>query len=205
MKHLFLMCLLFYINIHTTQSIIFNRRVTVGKDVFLVCNHKGNVTWSKARDGTRVDILTAEKDEETKKLISDPHNRYSLLDDLSLYIERVSLSDSGIYSCNETPTVNLIVTEPDSNTSNDRQPGATTPTPETTTSYYSQPGATTPTPDSIQRFPILNLSETLETTTSSQPGATTPTGFSHSQPKGTTPQDSSAKKSFKSFCIKEIK
>nr|XP_055050857.1 uncharacterized protein LOC129436619 [Misgurnus anguillicaudatus] len=179
------MCLLIYI--HTSESEIFNQSVTVGKDISLVCKHEGKVTWSKDRNGTRVDILTAETDGETIKLISDPHNRYSVLDDLSLHIKSVSDSDSGIYYCNAAPTVNLIVTEPGATTSNDRQPGATTPTQETTTSNYSQPGATTPTtvistnttqPNSTQsNSSNSKFTSTKETTKSnySQPGATTPT------------------------------
>ncbi|XP_073715435.1 uncharacterized protein [Misgurnus anguillicaudatus] len=230
MKHLFLMCLLFYMNIHTTQSKIFNRSVTVGKDVILGCKHEGKVVWSKDRNGTRVDILTAEKDEVTIKRFSIPLNRYGVLDDLSLHIKSVSVSDSGIYYCNATPTVNLIVTEPDPNNS---EPEGTTPTQnpsatntlrsldQTTGFSHSQPESTTPTQDSSATNTLRSLDQTTGFS-HSQPESTTPTqdssatntlrsldqttGFSHSQPEGTTPsQDPSAKKSFRYFCMKEIK
>lgn len=101
----------------------------MGEYVTILCKHEGKVRWSTDRDGTSVHILTAEKDGETRKLISDPHNRYSLLGDFSLHIKNVSNSDSGFYYCNTNPTVNLIVKEPDQTTGfSHSQPEDTTPT-----------------------------------------------------------------------------
>ncbi|XP_051992008.1 uncharacterized protein LOC127650537 isoform X6 [Xyrauchen texanus] len=88
---------------------IFNQSVTEGSDAFLYCEHKGKVVWRKDKDGHRQTILTKEENGEMVKHIGDPHNRYSVLSDLSLHINKVSLSDSGIYYCNNIP-VNLIVT-----------------------------------------------------------------------------------------------
>ncbi|XP_056600824.1 uncharacterized protein LOC130417928 isoform X2 [Triplophysa dalaica] len=135
MKHFILMCLLLFI--HTSQSQLQHQRSTEGADVFLICKHEGKVQWSKGRDGYRLIILTAERSEEIKKHSADPHNRYSVIDDLDLHIKNVSLSDSGIYYCNATATVNLTVTASDFSKpteSSKSSTEATTPAPEISTS-----------------------------------------------------------------------
>ncbi|XP_051570580.1 uncharacterized protein LOC127450477 [Myxocyprinus asiaticus] len=109
MKHLVLMCLLLYRDTHTTQSEIFNQSVTEGSDAFLYCKQDEKAFWSKDRDGQRWEILSVQHG-DIKKYIVDPHNRYSVLSDLSLHIKSVSFSDSGIYYCNTIQTVKLIVT-----------------------------------------------------------------------------------------------
>ncbi|XP_056601175.1 uncharacterized protein LOC130418887 isoform X2 [Triplophysa dalaica] len=174
MKHFVLMCLLFFI--HTSQSQIHHQSSTEGADVFLICKHEGKVQWSKGRDGNRKEILTAESKEEIKKHSADPHNRYSVLDDLSLHIKNVSLSDSGIYYCNATATVNLTVTASDFSkltASSNSSTEATTPPPETTsvsetsnTNHTDQPKLTeaTPTSDNIS---VTTSSSQLNTTVSS--------------------------------------
>ncbi|XP_053093065.1 uncharacterized protein LOC128318918 isoform X1 [Pangasianodon hypophthalmus] len=87
-----------------------NQRRTEGSDTFLFCENDGNVIWGKGVDGGRGDILTAQHGEEPIKHNPDPDHRYTVLDDLSLQIKDLSLSDSGIYYCNSVPVVNLTVT-----------------------------------------------------------------------------------------------
>ncbi|XP_057193378.1 uncharacterized protein LOC130555732 isoform X2 [Triplophysa rosa] len=135
MKHFVLMCLLLYI--HMSQSEIHSQSSTEGADVSLYCKHEGKVQWSKHSDGNRWMILTAESKEKIEKHNPDPHNRYSVLDDLSLHIKNVSLSDSGIYYCNNNTAVNLTVTASGSTTSNNNQTEATTPPPEISISTIS--------------------------------------------------------------------
>ncbi|XP_051563556.1 uncharacterized protein LOC127446536 isoform X9 [Myxocyprinus asiaticus] len=109
MKQIVFMFLLLYWNTQSARSEIFSQSVTEGDNAFLYCKHEGKVVWSKDRDGQRRTILSVQN-EEIKKYIDDPHNRYRVLSDLSLHIKSVSLSDSGIYNCNENTVVNLTVT-----------------------------------------------------------------------------------------------
>ena len=70
---------------------------TEGRNVSLVCVNVSKVIWEKGTDGGRSAILSAENGEITQKHRPDPENRYRVLDDSSLMIKSVSLSDSGIF------------------------------------------------------------------------------------------------------------
>ncbi|KAI3358967.1 hypothetical protein L3Q82_015351, partial [Scortum barcoo] len=80
--------------------------------VTLPCPHAVDrkVTWSREKDGRKVDILTidGDKDRDTRH---DTDRRYSTLGDKSksLYINRVTVSDSGRYFCNNEAAVELTV------------------------------------------------------------------------------------------------
>ncbi|XP_047461565.1 uncharacterized protein LOC125020268 isoform X2 [Mugil cephalus] len=82
-------------------------KVTVTIDC---CRHcvKNKVTWSRIRDGRKVDILTVDGDRDIKH-IKDPDKRFSSLADKSLVIIRADVSDSGVYLCDDKPAVNLTV------------------------------------------------------------------------------------------------
>ncbi|KAL6100261.1 uncharacterized protein ACO6RY_01907 [Pungitius sinensis] len=77
----------------------------------LPCPHpvRGGI-WSRVVDGKEVNILTAGGDGDIKHM-KDPHKRYSLHADKSLYIIRVTTSDSGRYFCNGE-AVELMVIPP---------------------------------------------------------------------------------------------
>ncbi|KAI7789279.1 hypothetical protein IRJ41_006949 [Triplophysa rosa] len=121
-------------------------------------------------------ILTAESKEKIEKHNPDPHNRYSVTDDLSLHIKSVSLSDSGIYYCNANPTVNLTVTSGENRASSNLRHPDSTPTTDLTTAYSSD----------------------------YKPAATTDPIYSPPEHTATTP-DSSTRTAFTSYCIKENK
>ncbi|KAI4874138.1 hypothetical protein NFI96_015849, partial [Prochilodus magdalenae] len=87
---------------------IFSQSGTEGGGVSLVCGKEGKVVWSKGDDGGISTILTAEGGVITK-LRADPGNRYRVLGDSSLWIENLSLSDSGTYYCNAVTVVYLTV------------------------------------------------------------------------------------------------
>ncbi|XP_041664872.1 uncharacterized protein LOC121523878 isoform X2 [Cheilinus undulatus] len=69
---------------------------------------EGTVMWSRVRNGVKTDIITIYNDVETKH-ISDPYKCYSTLTDKSLRIQKVKLSDSGRYFCNNEAVVDLTV------------------------------------------------------------------------------------------------
>ncbi|XP_039461988.1 uncharacterized protein LOC120435895 isoform X2 [Oreochromis aureus] len=64
---------------------------------------KGNVTWSRERNGREVEILTADGD------TGGGHTRFTTSADKWLIILRVVVSDSGTYLCNKEPAVYLSV------------------------------------------------------------------------------------------------
>ncbi|KAI4875919.1 hypothetical protein NFI96_025297, partial [Prochilodus magdalenae] len=86
-----------------------SRSGTEGRGISLVCGNEGKVVWGKGAGGGPSTILTAEGGVITQKHRADPGNRYRVLADLSLWIENLSLSDSGTYYCNSVPVVYLTV------------------------------------------------------------------------------------------------
>ncbi|XP_071357337.1 uncharacterized protein [Trachinotus anak] len=68
---------------------------------------EGTVTWSRERDGDKVDLITVDGDREIKH--NDPDRRYSLQADKTLVVVRAALSDSGRFFCNNEPAVDLTV------------------------------------------------------------------------------------------------
>ncbi|XP_041664816.1 uncharacterized protein LOC121523827 [Cheilinus undulatus] len=66
------------------------------------------VKWSRESNGTRTDIITIYNDVETKH-ISDPYKYYRTLADKSLRIQKVKVSHSGRYFCNNEAVVDLTV------------------------------------------------------------------------------------------------
>ncbi|KAL3984466.1 hypothetical protein ACER0C_016091 [Sarotherodon galilaeus] len=64
---------------------------------------KGNVTWSRERNGREVEILTADGD------TGGGHTRFTTSADKSLIILRPAASDSGTYLCNNEPVAVLSV------------------------------------------------------------------------------------------------
>ncbi|XP_056613391.1 myosin light chain kinase, smooth muscle-like [Triplophysa dalaica] len=165
-----------------------HQRSTEGADVFLICKNEGKVQWTKVRDGYRLMILTGERSEEIKKHNADPHNRYSVTDDLDLHIKNVSLSDSGIYYCNATATVNLTVTAPDFS--------------KPTASSKSSTEATTPPP-----VISTSVAQTRKTHHTDQPKPTqdelkATTGSIHRHSEDSTPAPDSST-AFTYYCMKE--
>ncbi|XP_075938508.1 uncharacterized protein LOC142939172 [Anarhichas minor] len=105
-------CLLALVLGWNATAEIIHETVEVKTSVSLRCPHSvGTVTWSRESNGSKVDILTVEVDEEIKH-IHDPQKRYSSLADKSLYIGRVTVSDSGRYFCNSEAAVELTVIPP---------------------------------------------------------------------------------------------
>lgn len=84
-----------------TFTALSNQTCTERSDTILSCKTDGNITWSKGVGGQRVVILSAQP---------DPDQRISVFNESSLMIKNLSVSDSGVYSCNSVPVVNLIVT-----------------------------------------------------------------------------------------------
>ncbi|XP_038581653.1 proline-rich receptor-like protein kinase PERK8 isoform X3 [Micropterus salmoides] len=119
--------------------------------VTLPCPHpvEGKVTWSREKNGNRVDILTVDGDRDIRH-IHDPLKRYSSSADKSLHISRAAVSDAGTYFCNNEAAVELTVLQDHkelTTTTTDPPPPATTsspPPPETSTT--PPPPATTSSP-----------------------------------------------------------
>ncbi|XP_067467921.1 myb-like protein U isoform X1 [Thunnus thynnus] len=88
---------------------IIHQIVKEEQQVSLRCSHsvEGKVTWSREINGNTVDIFIADGDREQR--FNDPHKRYGLLVDKSLFISRVAVSDSGKYLCNNEAAVELTV------------------------------------------------------------------------------------------------
>ncbi|XP_063755833.1 uncharacterized protein LOC134875264 isoform X2 [Eleginops maclovinus] len=128
----------------------------------LRCPHSvgGNVTWSKERNGNKVDILTIDGDRDIRH--NDPDKRYSSVVDKSLYIQRLTLSDSGRYFCNDAAVELTVI------------PSATKapPTPTTLTS--------TPLLSSTSR----QTSEIVTPESSTSPPTTTDTTTTQEERKG---------------------
>ncbi|KAM9496457.1 uncharacterized protein Hap1MRO34_025976 isoform 2-T2 [Clarias gariepinus] len=100
--------LLVYGSVHTAHGVLYYITGTEGRGVHLYCRNDGSVIWSKGKG--RQDILTVKPGGDTIKHNPEQDHRYSVLDDLSLYIRDLSLSDSGIYDCNIDTVYNLTVT-----------------------------------------------------------------------------------------------
>ncbi|XP_051246920.1 uncharacterized protein LOC127358068 [Dicentrarchus labrax] len=102
-------CLFAFVLGCNVTSAIIHKIVEEKNPVSLRCPHsvEGKVTWSRERDGTKVDILTIDGDREIRH--NDPGKRYSSFTDKSLYIGRVTVSDTGRYFCNNEPAVELTV------------------------------------------------------------------------------------------------
>ncbi|XP_025757824.1 uncharacterized protein LOC109196390 [Oreochromis niloticus] len=64
---------------------------------------KGNVTWSRERNGREAETLTADGD------TGGGHTRFTTSADKSLIILRLAVSDSGTYLCNNEPVAVLTV------------------------------------------------------------------------------------------------
>ncbi|KAF6723241.1 hypothetical protein FQA47_025134, partial [Oryzias melastigma] len=78
------------------------------RQIVLRCHQsvKGDVTWSREKDGRTSKIITISGDED-KKHTKDP--RYYSQADKSLVITKVKSSDSGRYDCNNEPAAELTV------------------------------------------------------------------------------------------------
>ncbi|XP_077937171.1 uncharacterized protein LOC120826731 isoform X8 [Gasterosteus aculeatus] len=76
----------------------------------LRCPHpvEEKVTWSRELGGSKVDILTTGGGRDIKH-VEDPHKQYSSQADKSLFIFKVTTSDSGRYFCNREEVVELTV------------------------------------------------------------------------------------------------
>ncbi|XP_035856394.1 uncharacterized protein LOC118494870 [Sander lucioperca] len=85
-----------------TFNVLQNRMAT------LPCPHKkGDVTWSRYRDGYRVILVTITNGHEKR---SD--KRYGSLTDNSLVIRNVTVFDSTLYFCNKTQVYLNVTTPP---------------------------------------------------------------------------------------------
>ncbi|KAM9496268.1 uncharacterized protein Hap1MRO34_024439 [Clarias gariepinus] len=91
----------------TPLEVMFFQRIDEGSDITIHCKNQSNVSWSKRVDRKREVILTAQHEDISQ---SDPDHRYSLLSNSSLVIKKTGESDSGIYYCNSTPVLSLMVT-----------------------------------------------------------------------------------------------
>ncbi|XP_051246731.1 peroxidasin homolog isoform X5 [Dicentrarchus labrax] len=98
------------VELKVIPPVIVQKIIRERNPITMRCPHsvEGNVTWSRERNGTKVDILTADGDRDIKH-IDDPDRRYSSETDKSLYIGRVTVSDTGRYLCNNEPAVQLTV------------------------------------------------------------------------------------------------
>lgn len=89
---------------------IYTGRHTVGSDALIACKHDGKVIWGKGVNGVIMILLIHTREHGTIKHRLDPGNRFCVLEDFSLRIKDLSLSDSGIYYCNSLPVLSLTVT-----------------------------------------------------------------------------------------------
>ncbi|XP_038581648.1 uncharacterized protein LOC119907981 isoform X1 [Micropterus salmoides] len=107
-------CLLVFVLGCNVTAAINNAVVEEKSQITLPCPHpaEGKVTWSRERNGNRVDILIIDGDGEIRH--NDPDRRYNSVADKfkSLFINRVNLSDTGRYLCNNEPAVELTVIKP---------------------------------------------------------------------------------------------
>ncbi|XP_047460304.1 uncharacterized protein LOC125019527 isoform X3 [Mugil cephalus] len=89
---------------------LFHKVVEERQVVILHCRQpvKNKVTWSRERDGRKVDILTIDGDRDIKH-IKDPKKRFISLADKSLVVFKADISDSGKYLCDDEEAVELTV------------------------------------------------------------------------------------------------
>ena len=73
----------------------------------IIKSFKGDVTWSRYRDGGRVILVTITNGKKKK---SD--KRYSSLADNSLVIRKVTSFDTAMYWCNKTQVYLNVITPP---------------------------------------------------------------------------------------------
>ncbi|XP_038581652.1 uncharacterized protein LOC119907982 isoform X2 [Micropterus salmoides] len=126
--------------------------------VTLPCPHpvEGKVTWSREKNGNRVDILTVDGDRDIRH-IHDPLKRYSSSADKSLHISRAAVSDAGTYFCNNEAAVELTVLQ------GRKEPTTTTTTPPPLTRQTTSeplPAATT-----APSTPLVNTGTSTVSTT----------------------------------------
>ncbi|KAI3358231.1 hypothetical protein L3Q82_003226 [Scortum barcoo] len=93
-------CLLAFVLGCKLTAAIIHQIVEEKTSVTLPCPHAVDrkVTWSREKDGRKVDILSTDGDRDIRH---DTDRRYNIQADKSFYIIRVNVSDSGRYFCNE--------------------------------------------------------------------------------------------------------
>ncbi|XP_038581657.1 uncharacterized protein LOC119907985 isoform X2 [Micropterus salmoides] len=129
-------------------------RIIRQKDsVTLPCPHpvEGKVTWSRERNGNRVDIHTVDGDRDIRH-IHDPLKRYSSSADKSLHISRAAVSDAGTYFCNNEAAVELTVLQ------GRKEPTTTTTPPPLTRQTTSEP---LPAATTAPSTPLVNTDRRL--------------------------------------------
>ncbi|XP_045914053.1 uncharacterized protein LOC123976177 [Micropterus dolomieu] len=124
-------CLLVFVLCCNGSSEKKHKIIRLKDSVTLPCPHpvEGKVTWSRERNGNRVDILTVDGDGDIRH-IHDPLKRYSSSVDKSLHISNVTVSDTGTYFCNNEAAVELTVIQ-DLKTTILSTPAATSTAPST--------------------------------------------------------------------------
>ncbi|XP_038581656.1 uncharacterized protein LOC119907985 isoform X1 [Micropterus salmoides] len=133
-------------------------RIIRQKDsVTLPCPHpvEGKVTWSRERNGNRVDIHTVDGDRDIRH-IHDPLKRYSSSADKSLHISRAAVSDAGTYFCNNEAAVELTVLQ------GRKEPTTTTTPPPLTRQTTSEP---LPAATTAPSTPLVNTGTSTVSTT----------------------------------------
>ncbi|XP_053092545.1 uncharacterized protein LOC128318740 [Pangasianodon hypophthalmus] len=93
----------------SAHSGVFSQRSTEGRDIILFCKNEGSVSWDRRADGGRIHVFFVQDEKDTIVCHRGP-DRFTVLADSSLLIKKASVSDSGIYYCNDSPVVNLTVT-----------------------------------------------------------------------------------------------
>ncbi|KAF5899894.1 roundabout 2-like, partial [Clarias magur] len=119
---------------------VFNQRSIEGQDIVLFCKSEGSVSWDKRSVGGRIQVFMVQDEEDTIVCKRDS-DELSVLADFSLLIKKASVSDSGLYFCNDSPVVNLTVAPSQESSTNT----CTTATSKRTTesSTNTQPFTTT--------------------------------------------------------------
>ncbi|XP_053339357.1 uncharacterized protein LOC128510845 [Clarias gariepinus] len=159
----------------TPLQVLYYKTGTEGRDVSLYCRNDGSVTWSKGVSEGRCTILTVKPGGDTIKHNPDPDHRYSVLDDLSLYIRDLSLSDSGIYYCNTDTVYNLTVTPlQDVTSAVNNVTICSTAAPAGTTSHPSTPSGSETDSSGNSTEGLSTPTSTMKTTSDSTEGLSTP-------------------------------